>query len=84
MDHINKILSVATEYLNHENASLIITEIPKKQANIIKQQYSNNIFEEFLPVNYDGSESKIYLPRSVKLERPYCFRIKRNYLKTKN
>ena len=81
MYHINKILSVANEYLEHDNASLIMTEIPATQANLIKQQYSNNIFEEFLPVNYDGSESKVYLPRSVKLERPYCFRIRKNYLK---
>jgi len=83
VDHINKILSVATEYLNHENASLIITEIPKKQANIIKQQYSNNIFEEFLPVNYNGLPCKILLvPNDY--SPPLSFRIEKKYLKTKN
>ena len=55
MDHINKILSTATEYLNDENSSLIITEIPMKQFDLIKQHYPNISFEEFNPVNYDGS-----------------------------
>ena len=55
MDHINKILSTATEYLNDENSSLIITEIPMKQFDFIKQYYPNISFEEFNPVNYDGS-----------------------------
>ena len=83
MDHINKILSIATEYLNHENASLIITEIPKKQANIIKQQYSNILFEEFLPVNYNGSPCKILLvPNDY--SPPLSFRIEKKHLKTKN
>ena len=59
MDHINKILSTATEYLNHENASLIITEIPMKQFDFIKQYYPNILFEEFKPVNYDGSICKM-------------------------
>ena len=55
VDHINKILSTATEYLNDENSSLIITEIPMKQFDLIKQHYPNISFEEFNPVNYDGS-----------------------------
>ena len=83
IDHINKILSVATEYLNHEKASLIMTEMPKKQANIIKQQYSNILFEEFLPVNYNGSSCKTLLD-PYNLFQPLSLRIERNYLKTKN
>ena len=61
MDHINKILSTATEYLNDENSSLIITEIPMKQFDLIKQHYPNISFEEFNPVNYDGSICKTYI-----------------------
>jgi len=55
MDHINEILSKVTEYLNNENSSLIITEIPMRQFDLIKQHYPNISFEEFNPVNYDGS-----------------------------
>jgi len=59
MDHIDKILPAAPEYLNHDNASLVMTEIPKKQTDLIKQQYDYMTFEEFTPVNYDGSSCQL-------------------------
>jgi len=73
MDHINKILSTATEYLNDENSSLIITEIPMKQFDLIKQHYPNISFEEFKPVNYDGSicQNNIIGSRLLKTVKRY-------------
>ena len=73
MDHINKILSTATEYLNDENSSLIITEIPMKQFDLIKQHYPNISFEEFNPVNYDGSicQNNIIGSRLLKTVKRY-------------
>ena len=73
MDHINEILSTVTEYLNDENSSLIITEIPIKQFNLIKQHYPNILFEEFNPVNYDGSKciSQSRYSRLLKTKKLY-------------
>ena len=73
MDHINEILSKATEYLNNENSSLIITEIPMRQFDLIKQHYPNISFEEFNPVNYDGSicQTNIIGSRLLKTKKLY-------------